>query len=279
MQMRRTSDFPQRSWLVLLLLAVLGAAACSSLAPTQTAALSTPVVQPKILATLFLSPTPNDQEREATRLAVRVEAPTQPPTRTPAPTPYVGVFAGESSGVENNISFADAQMLEGTLSASLPTLSASGCVNTVDPAFGTTWTSNTEALNALGCAGEPATSYIGTQQSFERGVMYWIPSGEIWSIAVASGQGGRFWYVAQAPGDEGWTVPAPEGLRMPLQGFGAVWKAVDGVRQALGFARADEIAASLAIQRFDNGALVRDETAGQTFVLVGRDAGIAYGPY
>ena len=74
-------------------------------------------------------------------------------------------------------------------------------------------------------------------------------------------------------------MPPPGGLKMPQQGFGAVWKAVDGVRQTMGFARLDEQSASLAIQRFDHGALIRDETAGQTFILVGRDTGSAYGPY
>ena len=51
------------------------------------------------------------------------------------------------------------------------------------------------------------------------------------------------------------------------------------MRQTLGFARTDEQSASLAIQRFDGGALIRDETAGQTFLLVGRESGSAYGPY
>jgi hypothetical protein len=278
---RIENDNLQRRFLAILLLlfAAYCLAACSSLGATQTAALSTPIVQPKLLATLFMSPTPNDQEREATRLAVRSEAPTPLPTRTPAPTAYVGVFVGESGGSESGISFTDAQLLEGTLSSGLPTLGASSCPYPVDPIFGTTWATNTSASTELGCAGEPSTPYIGTQQIFEHGVMYWIPSGEIWSVAPGGAADGRFWYVPQAPGDEGWTVPAPEGLRMPVQGFGAVWKSVDGVRETLGFARTDEQSTSLAIQRFDGGALIRDETAGQTFVLVGRDTGIAYGPY
>lgn len=254
------------------------AAACSSLNATQSAALSTPAVQPKILATLYISPTPNDQEREATRLAVGVQSPTPPPSRTPAPTAYVGVFMGDASSADGG-AVGDAARFEGTLAVDLPTLAAPGCAYPVDPVFGTTWTSNTPAVSNLGCAGEPPSHYIGTQQIFEHGVMYWIPSGEIWSISPSGGIDGRFWYVETAPPDQGWTVPPPEGLRMPEQGFGAVWKAVDGVRQTLGFARVGEQSASLAIQRFDGGALIRDETAAQTFVLDGRDSGVAYGPY
>ncbi|MEP7291805.1 MAG: hypothetical protein ABI835_08470 [Chloroflexota bacterium] len=262
-------------WGFLLLLV----AACSSLNATQSLELATPVVQPKLLATLYLSPTPNNQEREATRLAVRSEPPTPLPTRTPAPTAYIGVFVGDAGGVDSGISFNDPANFDNAQAGSLPTLGAAGCVYPVDPIFGTAWTTNAPALADLGCAGEPSTPYIGTQQIFEHGVMYWIPSGEIWSVAPSGGIDGRFWYVLEAPPDQGWTVPAPEGLRMPEQGFGSVWKAVDGVRQTLGFARTDEQSASLAIQRFDGGALIRDETAGQTFLLVGRENGSAYGPY
>jgi hypothetical protein len=253
-------------------------AACSSLNATQSAALSTPVVQPKILATVYISPTPNEQEREATRLAGESQPPTPPPSRTPAPTAYIGVFVGDAGGVDGDV-VVDSSRFEGTLAVNLPTLGAPGCAYPVDPVYGTAWTTNASAVSDLGCAGEPSSHYIGTQQIFEHGVMYWIPSGEIWSLAPSGGIDGRFWYVEQAPPLQEWTVPAPEGLRLPQQGFGAVWKAVDGVRQTLGFARVDEQSASLDVQRFDGGALIRDETAGQTFVLVGRDTGIAYGPY
>ncbi len=269
----------RRAAMILLILSLTLIAACSSLNATPASDVATPVVQAKILATLYMSPTPDDQEREATRLAIRSVPPTPLPTHTPAPTAYVGVFVGESAGVDSNLPLLDTSRLEGTLSPNLPTLGAPGCAYPVDPIFGTTWTTNTPAVSDLGCAGEPSSSYVGTQQIFEHGVMYWIPSGEIWAVAPSGGIDGKFWYVEQAPPDQGWTVPVPEGLQMPEQGFGAVWRAVDGVRQTLGFARVSEQSASLAIQRFDSGALIRDETAGQTFILVGRDSGSAYGPY
>jgi hypothetical protein len=117
-------------------------------------------------------------------------------------------------------------------------------------------------------------------QLFESGVMYFIPSGEIWVMAPGGVAGGQYWYVPIAPPDQGWEVPPPEGLRMPTLGFGAVWKAVDGVRQTLGFARTDEQAASVSVQRFDGGALFLDSSAGQVFALIGDpDNGIAYGPF
>ena len=255
-------------------------AACSSLNATQTSSdIATPVVQAKLLATLFLSPTPNDQDREATRLAVRSVPPTAAPTNIPAPTAYIGVFVGDAGGVDSGVPIIAPTQLQSLVTTGVPTLAPAGCTYPVDPVFGTAWTSNTSAVSDLGCAGEPSTPYVGTQEIFEHGVMYWIPSGEIWSISPSGGIDGKFWSVQQAPTDQGWTVPPPSGLRMPQQGFGAVWKAVDGVRQTLGFARLDEQSASLAIQRFDHGALIRDETAGQTFILIGSDNGSAYGPY
>ncbi len=259
-----------------LLIALL-IAACSSPGSTQTAALSTPAVQSKLLATLFISPTPNQQEQDATRLAIHASTPTVAPTDTPEPTAYIGVFMGDAQGVDGGVPILNPTEIQGTVV--IPTLGAPGCAYPVDPVFGTSWTSNTAVAADLNCAGEPANSYVGTGQIFEHGVMYWIPSGDIWAISPSSGIGGRFWHVDQAPPDQGWTVPAPNGLQMPQNGFGAVWKAVDGVRQTLGFARVNEQSASLAVQRFAKGALIRDETAGQTFLLVGTDDGSAYGPY
>ena len=164
------------------------------------------------------------------RSAKRLALPSAPSRRLRSrrarlrPTAYIGVFVGDAGGVDSGIGVSDPSQFEGTQVADLPTLGSPGCVYPVDPIYGTTWTTNTSAVADLGCAGEPSTPYVGTQQIFEHGVMYWIPSGEIWSVAPSGGIDGRFWYVLQAPPDEGWTVPAPEGLRMPEQGFGAVWK-------------------------------------------------------
>ena len=269
-----------RFWRFALLVTLLIFAACSSLNPTQSASdITTPVVQAKLLATLFISPTPNDQQQEATRLAIRSVPPTLAPTNTPAPTAYIGVFVGDAGGIDSGVPIIAPTQLQNVVTTAFPTLEAAGCAYPVDQVFGTNWTSNTSAVSDLGCAGEPSTPYVGTQEIFEHGVMYWIPSGEIWSISPSGGIDGKFWYVRQAPPDQGWTVPPPSGLKMPQQGFGALWKAVDGVRQTMGFARLDETSASLAIQRFDHGALIRDETAGQTFILIGTDTGSAYGPY
>lgn len=234
---------------------------------------------PKHLATVYVSPTPGDADRRATTVASRPTVTVQVPTANPTATVYVGVFLGESAE-EDGGALLDPVVYQGTLLANIPTLEAPTCLIPTDPLFGTAWAANTTLAETLACAGEPVTSYVGTTQIFERGVMYFIPSGEIWVMAPGGVSGGRYWYVPQAPPDQGWEVPPPEGLRMPTLGFGAVWKAVDGVRQALGFARTDEQAASISIQRFDGGALFLDSSAGQVFALVGEQSGgTAYGPF
>ncbi len=109
--------------------------------------------------------------------------------------------------------------------------------------------------------------------------MLFIPGGEIWAIAPAL-PAGRYWYVPLAPPPQAESISAPEGLRVPVLGFGAVWSSIPGVRDALGFARTDESAASVLVQRFLGGALIQDVSVGQTFALLGSGAsGAAYGPY
>jgi hypothetical protein len=239
-----------------------------------------PDILSKQLATVFISPTPGDDERRATAVASRPTITQQAPTVVPTATVYIGVFLGESSSEDGGAPVIDSSIYMGTLVADIPTLAAPTCLIPADPVFGTAWASNPTVAGALDCAGEAVTSYVGTNQVFERGVMYFIPSGEIWAIAPGGAAGGRYWYVPLAPPDQGWEVPPPEGLRMPTLGFGAVWKAVDGVRQALGFARTDEQAASISIQRFEGGALFLDSSAGQVFALVGEQSGgTVYGPF
>ncbi len=262
--------------LILLAFIALVLGACSGQNAATT--VGTPVVEYKLLATLYLSPTPNDAEREATRLAVRSLPPTSLPTVTPAPTVYVGVFLGENDTVVDPV--VDPTRYQGTLTAgNLPTPLPINCLYPTDAVFGTVWMTNESARAALGCPGEPATPYIGTVQFFERGVMYWLPTGEIWTVAPGGALGGVYWYVPIAPPDQGWQAQAPDGLRVPEFSFGALWRANEQIRQTLGYARADESSVSITVQRFDGGALLFDQTSAQVFTLVGRDDGTAYGPY
>lgn len=234
------------------------------------------------LATVYASPTPDADAVRQTQIAIRPTVDIRPAVLTPTPTIYIGIFLGvEDAG--GGLPVIDPARYQGTLSAAVvpldATVSAGACTIPVDPIFGASWTSNTDAVAAIRCPIEGAQSYVGTAQIFERGAMYFVPSGAIWSIAIAGG-GGPYWFVPQAPPDQPSEVAPPDGLRLPQLGFGAVWRGVPGVRDALGFARTDETASSLTVQRFENGTLILDSSAGQVFVLVGpAESGTAFGPY
>jgi hypothetical protein len=269
-------------------LLVCALAACTPAAPPTSTPIST-LSQDQLvkrLATVELPPTLSPNDFIATRSAAR-------PTSTPIPsatftqTPYIGVFLGESGSSGGDIPNIDAAQFAGTLVANapeFPTLSAPACIIPPDPIYGAAWGGNPAVRDGIGCAGEPPTSYIGESQFFERGVMYTLPTGEIYAILPGGAVSGRYWYAPIAPPEQTWEVLPPEGLRVPTGEFGAVWRAVEAVRQSLGFAQTDEQPVSLTLQRFERGALLLDGSAGQTFAFIGvtggqNGEGTVYGPF
>lgn len=271
-----------RWWSAPGMAALLALSACSGVpggAPPPTTA----APQVRLLATVYASPTPGAEAQRATQIAARPTLDARQPTPVPSATVYVGVFLGAEQA-DGGVPVVDAARYQGTLAALGPTLGApapgAACAVPIDPVFGAAWTANNLAQTTLRCPLEPVRSDVGTTQVFERGAMYFLPGGEIWAIVAGGSAGGPYWYVRQAPADPGGGAPPPEGLRVPSLGFGAVWRGVAGVQQALGYARTDESSASITRQRFEGGTLLLDSSAGQVFVLVGPiEGGTAYGPY
>lgn len=253
---------------------LLGACAPAPVLPTPTADFAGQgAVAPKQLATVFISPTPNAAEQQATRLA---SSPTPDGAATdgatPTPTVYVGVFLGdnpESLPVVNATRFA---------ASGPPTITPvfARCPLDVDPIFGERWASEPLVDSSIGCPIEGVVPFGGTTQLFEDGVMYFRPTtGEIW--AVVPGGPGRYWLVPQVPDVVQEPVSAPPGLQVPTLGFGAVWQSTPGVRDALGFAVTEEIEVNVFVQRFEGGTLLYDESTAQVFVLmINNDA---FGPF
>lgn len=251
----------------------------------QTAPSATPdpfagVVEAKLLATVGLTATPGEAERQATAAAVAQQPDIIRSTPVPSPTPYIGVFLGEIGDSVAPQPALDSAIFITAAPLTAATVTAESCVNVPDVRFGTAWQAEPAITSALGCAGEPAVSFDGTTQIFENGFMVFIPGGEIWAIAPEV-PSGRYWYTAETPPPPPEDIIAPEGLRVPTLGFGAVWASLPGLRQALGFARTDESAASIVVQRFIGGTLMFDASAGQTFALLGNNQtqGAVYGPY
>ncbi len=254
---------------ILLFLAIL-IAACGQTTPTPESL--APAAMPKQLATVFISPTPDANEVQSTLGATTATPSVPPPTPSSQPTAYVGVFLGEAQPDEG-----EPNINPGVFAVdALPTLDAPGAACSIPPdeAFGTTWGTDATVNTKLGCPIENADTFNGTLQIFESGVMYWRPTGEIWAIYPG---GGRYWYVASAPPVEPGEISVPDGLRAPVLGFGAVWRGIDGVQTALGFATTDEQELQISLQRFQGGALLSDRSSGQVFVLYS-DSTLA-GPY
>lgn len=257
--------------LILLLLA-----ACDTPPAATTADPFAGVPQVKLLATIAATPTPD--ALLALPTSAQAAAPTIAPTMLPTPTPYVGVFLGGGAG--ENLPIFDAERFT-TPTAVVATLEPlTVCEFTPDERYGTGWASSAVAVATLGCPGETAASYEGALQLFERGVMIYIPSGEIWAISQGV-PSGRYWYVANAPPEQPINETPPEGLRLPVSGFGATWIGIPGVRPALGFARTEEAGTPILVQRFLGGLLIQDMSTEQTFALLGVSAptGVVYGPF
>ena len=259
--------------LALLLVIMLFIVGCSN-NPISLATFTPPAVQPKILVTVAISPTPNAEQRQALAAANPSTAtPVVIPTATS--TPYVGVFLGEVDNGDDGGAVIAPALLAGATS-NVPVTLAVGpvCPAQADVSFGTRWSENVEIATALGCPIEGAANLQGTLQIFERGVMYFSPSGEIWAISPSQS---HFWYAVSAPPVQPGDIIVPEGMMAPSLGFGAVWRGLPGVQDALGFAKASEQPTKLVTQKFQNGLLLADGGSGQTFVLL--SDGRAMGPY
>jgi hypothetical protein len=247
-------------------------AACG--APTPTPISLAPSLMPKLLATVYISPTPNAQEAEATRLS---STPTDTPLPNLAPTAtvYVGVFLGEAE-----IASDGGPVINPVLINSAPTVvsletAPPPCPAQADVIFGTAWEGDVTASRTLGCPIELASSVNGVVQIFERGVMYGRPGGEVWAIVPGSN---HFWYYpVELPPPPGDAPAPPSGLLPPSDTFSTVWRSVQGLSDALGWARTGNEDSSITTQRFQGGQLLADGSSGQVFVLLAD--GRAFGPY
>jgi hypothetical protein len=248
-------------------------AACQPGSSTPT--IEAPRVAAKLLATVYISPTPGEVERQATLRAVTPTPSVPPPTPVPSATPYVGVFLGE---VELDSGAVNPALLGLDITPVRPTQQVITCEILPNEVFGTTWLQSARTVNALGCPIQIMFGFSGNVQVFERGVMYWrSDSGEIWAIAPGGTSDGQYWYVAEPQEASTSGIIAPVGLRVPERGFGSVWLTVEGVRDALGFAQTDERRTQIAVQLFDSGSLFLDSESGTVFALL--VDGTVFGPF
>lgn len=264
-------------WLIFALVV----AACQPDGAAPTSVALAPMTPVKLLATVYISPTPDAAQQQATLLASTATATAPPSTPTATPTVYIGVFVGEAGSLDDSAALAALDQLQTQRDA--PTAvpdRLSVCPLQPDEAFGTLWRAAGALADELGCPAALPTPFSGISQVYERGVMYRTPDGELWAFTPRGDPTGQFWYAAQPPQVSIEGVSAPTNLRPPGQRFAAFWQAQPQIRERLGFAQTDEVGTTFTVQLFQNGALLLDNSAAQVWLMVGTgDSGPAMGPY
>lgn len=114
----------------------------------------------------------------------------------------------------------------------------------------------------IGCPVAEAVTVNAVTQPFERGVMFWRNTQEVYVLSTAQIQASgatvdQFWRVADQWND---SLPAndpalapPNGLQQPIRGFGYVWRSNQPIRDALGWATQGEAAYGATWQDFERG--------------------------
>lgn len=227
------------------------------------------------LATVYISPTPNVEQMQATRLASSPTPTPQTPTPTPQPTAYIGVFIGEAEPLQSGI--VDPEIFASISTPLAPTVEPTTCTIEIDGAYVSVWRSESLINQRMGCPIQQGIGFFGLVQVFENGVMYQhSDTNEVWTI-VPDVRSGEYIYDDQVPDVSTAGIGAPDGLIVPSGTLGSVWMSQPGLRDILGFAQTPPIRVSLGYQRFSGGTFLLDSTSGQTFALLAD--GTAYGPF
>jgi hypothetical protein len=240
---------------------------------------------PKVLVTVWFSPTP-----DAASLAQTPVLAAPLPTATPepleptlTPTPYVGVYIGTQTNgtpAPNYIPpLAAAPSSPGSLPVATvpvflggaPTGSAgSNCTVAVASSFANAYRQNASLAQQLGCPRDPGYSLTMVYQPFEHGQFFWRESKEIYALR----SDGRYQRVidtfqdGQPESDPAFAPPA--GLLQPVRGFGQAWRSNEALRNAVGWALQSEFPYASYWQDFERGFMLVGN-GGQVFALIPSD--------
>lgn len=140
---------------------------------------------------------------------------------------------------------------------------ASPCRIAAGDNFRALWT---QQRARLGCALNQAAQSDAATERFERGRMIWRKSNDMIYVLHDDGD----WAVFPDIYEEGAAEPGgfqpPEGLRTPVRGFGAIWRAkLGGTSARIGWATQDEYAVSVMFQDFERGLML--EMEGKVYLL------------
>ncbi|MBX3086650.1 MAG: hypothetical protein KF716_33760 [Anaerolineae bacterium] len=304
------------SLLTLVFLAVI-VAGCTGAAPTADPngpLLTGNDALPKQLATVYLTPTSDLPDLQATQIRATIESvlPTAtlaPATNTPTTTPYVGVFLGAATFEPGDVinqkpSGVRAPRLVGTAqNANIPIFvptavagvplptAAGGAVSvgacaTAPAAQFANAAQNATVRQQVGCPTNGAFTVNLVQQPFQKGLMIWRDTKQIYvlsSVAIQQGAAmDTLWIVPDQwndsiPASDGSYIP-PDGLIQPVRGFGYVWRSNQQIRDTIGWALAGEQPYQGIWQDFERGWLMTGAD-GNVYVLIpGNPTGLHLGP-
>jgi hypothetical protein len=243
-------------------------------APTSspTSTVSEPSARPTETALPLPTPT-RTQPPPPTQTITRTEAPPPMDTPTLAPTstspPLPRPTSTSAPPTDTPAPEATAPPRATDAVSPIPTNTPLVCAVLPEGGFLTVWQSDPALQSALGCPTSghprivPAAWEIKTAfQTFERGVMIWsdhagwypqplvyvlYPDGRYQKLQDASDPGVDPVSAGETP---------PEGLVEPMLGFGKVWREGPGVREALGWATAEETPGEGRFQMYWGGDMV-----------------------
>jgi hypothetical protein len=137
------------------------------------------------------------------------------------------------------------------------------CSSAIAPEFEPRLTAHPAILLALGCPTGKRQQTWAAEQRFQFGRMFWQEDRDIIHIVYDSGtfQIEPDEYVEGGPEYDCPEVgPPPASLVMPKRGFGWQWCNTAGVRDALGWALAEEMGYEAVEQEFERGHVFQNRT-------------------
>ncbi len=243
--------------------------------PEQVEQIESLAVAERPLATVFISPTPNAEQRRATSIASSPTPTPLIPTSTPRPTEYVGVFIGEAEPLQGAL--VDPDVFDAISTPVPPTVAPAECTTAIDPAYLSVWRSDSLIAQRMGCPIQIGIGFPGDVQVFASGVMYQRDdTGEIWAM-IPDQPSGQYFYFETPPDLFTSGVNPPAGFILPDGDFGGAWISEETLQNQIGFAQTPPLNINLGFQRFAGGTFFLDSTSGQIFALLAD--GTAYGPF
>jgi hypothetical protein len=262
-----------------VLAAVYGVLALSGLFVTpdrvtlETTAPVRPTAGAAALPTLTAIPT---VEPAAVPTAAPTDTPQPIPTAAPSDTPQPMPTAAPSNTSQPIPTDTSAPAVTPTFTPVPPTATATPVPPTPTPAcapvtgtFSSVWS---QIQTTIGCAAGQEMTGLVVEENFQYGKMFWREPVDLAQGLVLYNNG--TWRIyPHAPFVEGSPEYSCVDANTPAQtpptpkrGFGAMWCDIPEIRAGLGNATDTERGYSGAMQRFDNGFMIRTDTGG-TFVF------------